>query len=333
MSSPRKRIAVLLLWSAVVCLAAAVYPALTTPSFGQENDNREEHQGVRSSVRAVTIPVTIRFRGSPARQAEGQEVPAADLTVREDGEEQRVISVRNIGTTPLTVGVLIQDDVVSSINNEIKTLGDFIRSLPEGSRVMVAYMRNGSLQVRQKFTPDLDKAAGVLRTPVGSISSAPYNPYVEIIEGLKRFDSQPSGRRAMLVISDGLDTSKGLDLASLSLSPDSQRAITDAQRRSVAIYSFYAPTAELVAFRNSAVNATAQGLLQRVSAESGGRAFFQGTEAPVSFDPFLRELGILLTRQLAVTYLSTHPKKGFHRLDIKSTTPGIEIDRPAGYSR
>jgi len=76
-----------------------------------------------------------------------------------------------------------------------------------------------------------------------------------------------------------------------------------------------------------------QSCLQRLSDETGGRAFFQGTAAPVSFGPFLREIDLLMSRQLALTYRSTHPKKGFHKLDIKPLEQDVEIRHPAGYTR
>jgi hypothetical protein len=193
-------------------------------------------------------------------------------------------------------------------------------------------MRAGSLQVRQKFTMDLEKAANSLRIPAGTPSVAPYNPYVEVIEGLRKFESLPSGRRAALVISDGLDTSRGSELTSSSQSVDLQRAINEAQRRSVAIYGFYAPTLATANGR-SLLAADAQGGLMRLADETGGHAYFQGTGAPVSFDPYLRELGSALTRQIAVTYLSTHPNKGYHRVEVGSDRTDIEIDYPRAYTR
>jgi hypothetical protein len=70
-----------------------------------------------------------------------------------------------------------------------------------------------------------------------------------------------------------------------------------------------------------------------LSDETGGQAFFQGTGVPVSFDPFLKNLSSALDRQVALTYLSTHPNKGFHRVQVRSSTPGVEVAYPAGYSR
>jgi VWFA-related protein len=233
---------------------------------------------------------------------------------------------------PIYLAVLIQDDVVSSINNEIKAIAEFIEKLPKGSRVMVGYIRSGSLQVRQKFTNETDKAIKALRIPVGSASAAPYNPYVEVIEALKRFDSQPTGRRAVLIISDGLDLSGGRDSSLPGQSVDLDRAINEAQRRSVAIYSIFAPTVTSSS-SGSILTLNGQSSLNRLSDETGGYAYIQGTSAPVSFDPFLKDLGVSLYRQIALTYLSTHPKKGYHKIQVLSNQPNIKIDHPAGYTR
>jgi VWFA-related protein len=303
--------------------------------YGQENAS-QKIEGDRANgsktprgVRVVTIPITVRKKGSKAQR----ELTPLDFTVREDGDEQRILSIRTIESTPLSVAVLIQDDLVAPVGNEIKGLAEFIRRLPRGSRVFIGYIRTGSLEVRQKFTTDLERAAGSLRAPVGFPSAAPYNPYVEIIEGLKRFESLPAGRRAMLVVSDGLDTSHGADIGSLTHSPDMEHSVKVAQRFGVAIYSFYSPSQGLESGSNSLLVSGAQSALQRLSEETGGRAFFQGTSAPVSFDPFLRDLNVDLIGQLALSYLSTHPKKGYHRINIVSGSPDVEIDHPAGYTR
>ena len=282
------------------------------------------------AARPVTIPLTIKVKGDVAESE--AELRVVDLTITEDGEPQSILSVRAFGTnSPISLAVLIQDDVVSSISNEVAGLRQFVRKLPKGSRVMIGYVRAGSLQVRQRFTTDLERAAKALRGPLGVASAAPYNPYVEVIEALRRFDSQPSGRRALLLVSDGLDTSHGLDSSSASQSLDLQRAINESQRRGVAVYAFYAPT--VLAVGSSVLSGNAQSSLQRLSDETGGQAFFQGTGVPVSFDPFIRNLNVALERQVALTYLSTHLNKGFHRVQVRSSASGVELSYPTGYSR
>ena len=279
----------------------------------------------RGNAKPVTVPVTIRLRDSKP-----VEMRFVDYLLKEDGEMQTILSARTPTDSPMTLAILFQDDLAPSVSIEARNLANFVRNQPAGSRVMVAYIRSGTLDVRRKFTTELDKAAGSIRPALGLASAAPYNPYVEVIEALRRFDSQPLGRRAMIVVSSGLDISRGADSSSAATSMDLERAITQAQRRSVAIYSIFVPPAADIP---QPLLSNAQSCLEKLSRETGGRAFFQGMSAPVSFDPFLREIDTLLGKQIALTYLSTHPKKGFHKLDIKPLERDVEIRHPAGYVR
>src|SRR5215211_2188318 len=157
---------------------------------------------------------------------------------------------------PVNLAVLIQDDLVSRVGNELRVTADFIRGLPEGSTVLVGYIRSGSLQVRQPFTNDLAAAAGALRIPVGSTSASPYNPYVQVRDAIKLFPAGGENRNALLLVSDGLDTSRGFDYSSSVDSID----------------------------------------LNRASNETGGRAFFQGSDF-VTFNAYFSRLAKTLNEQ------------------------------------
>ena len=303
------------------------FAAMSQPSFGQaQSINGANSSGTPG--KPVTIPVIIKLNEKAEVPSELQNI---DLAISEDGDPQTIISLRGFGNSPVTLAILIQEDLLPPVGTEIKSLANFVRGLPKGSKVMVGYLRTGSLQVRQKFTTDLEKAAKALRPPSGFASACPYNPYVEVIDALKKFEAQPLGRRAILLVSDGLDISRGVDSSSPTQSIDLQRAINESQRRSVAVYGFYAPTQ--VAASNPILVTNAQSSLLRLSNETGGMAFFQGTGAPVSFDPFIRELDVSLEKQTALTFLSTHLNKGFHRIEIKSSTPGVKVSYPTGYMR
>jgi hypothetical protein len=197
--------------------------------------------------------------------------------------------------TPLNLAVLVQDDLVSRVGNELDVTRDFIRSLPAGSRVMVGYLSTGSMQVRQPFTTDLDAAARALRIPIGSSAAAPYSPYLEVRDAIRRFPADGSNRNAVLLISDGLDTSRGFDFSSTVYSIDLDRAVREAKSRNVAVYSFYAPTEGLTSGNFRAVN-YGQSALNRISDETGGRAFFQGTSF-VTFDAYFERLTKTLNEQ------------------------------------
>ena len=303
---------------------------LLAPGGAQGQGRGRGEDNKRRGVRSVTIPVRVHL----PKERDQQEMRSIDvLTVFEDGEPQEILTVRGVAQSPLTLSVLIQDDLAFSVGGEVRNIADFVRRLPAGSRVMVGYLRAGSLQVRQKFTTDLERAAKSLRIPVGSASGSPYNPYALLRDALKRFEGQPVGRRAVLMVSDGLDLSHGLSSSTPSQSVDLQRAIDEAQRRGVAVYAIYSPTAGGTGDGASSLVGNGQGSLNRLAEETGGHAFFQGTGAPVSFKPFLRDLGAMLSRQVALTYLSTHAEKGFHRLKVESDLTEGSIRHPNGYPR
>jgi hypothetical protein len=211
-----------------------------------------------------------------------------------DKKNQRIV-------TPLNIAILIQDDLISQVSNELNLTREFINSLPAGSRVMVGYITSGSLQVRQPFTTDLAKAARSLRVPIGSTSASPYNPYVEVIEALRKFEVNGNGRNAVLLVSDGLDTSRGFDSTSAGNTLDLHRAIKHANDRNVAVYTFYAPSVGLTS-RSSLAASYGQSSLNRLANETGGKAFFQGTTGFVSFDPYFRRLREALNEQYARAY-------------------------------
>jgi hypothetical protein len=199
---------------------------------------------------------------------------------------------------PLNLAVLIQDDLVSQVANEIGVTKNFIRSLPAGSQVMVGYITSGTLQVRQPFTTDLEKAAKSLRIPTASRGSSAFNPYVEVIEALRKFETGGTNANALLLISDGLDTSRGFDSTAAGHTLDIDRTISEANKRHVSIFSFYAPSVGLTS-RNRLAASYGQSSLNRVSNETGGKAFFQGTTGFVTFDSYFSRLRETLNRQYA----------------------------------
>jgi len=289
---------------------------------------QKKQRDISPSGREVTILVTAHARNQRMREAASKLRPD-DFSVREDRTPQQIISVKRAPDAPPILAVLIQDDLVTRVNNELSRIKEFIRRLPEGSRVMVSYVTAGSLQVRQDFTTDRDRAAESLRIVRSSASSAPYNPYVEVIEALRRFDSQPAGRRMILLISDGLDTSHGFRSSSPGLSVDLSHAISEAQRRGVAVFSFFAPTVGLSNESRLASN-FGQGSLIRIGDETGGEAFTTGSDF-VSFDPYFKEFDELLNLQWLITYDSSTIGRSFRQVEV-TTEQDVHLHYAKGYA-
>jgi hypothetical protein len=193
---------------------------------------------------------------------------------------------------------------------------------------MTAYISAGSLRVTQDFTADRTRAADSMRIIAGSRDLSPYSPYIQVTEALRRFEAQPAGRRIVLLVSDGLDLSSGFRRASPFFSLYLDQAITEAQRRGVAVFPFFAPSSRPLRWDRLAVN-YGQGSLNRLADETGGEAFFAGTDF-VTFDPYFKELTDLLDRQWLITYRSSNTGKGFRGIEV-TTDFDLHLHHPAGY--
>ncbi|MFN0279374.1 MAG: hypothetical protein ACKVRN_12335 [Pyrinomonadaceae bacterium] len=284
----------------------------------------------KQKVRTVTIPISI-FTKKELKEKQIEEYVQADrIVVKEDKDEQQILSIRSVDISPLSIALVIQEDLTTNFNLQLGDIKDFIRELPKGTRVMVAYARSGTIEVRQRFTDDLKKASNSLRIVSGSSAFGPRSPYYAVSEVVGRFEGVPAGRRALLLFSDGLDATSGMNLASIAQSFDLNQAISKSQHKGVAVYSFYSPTAP-TENGNSIFALAALGALDKLSDETGGRSFSNGTIAPISYTPFFKDMVLSLNRQFSLTYLSTHMKKGYHKVEVMSTNPEVKIEHPKGY--
>src|SRR5436190_23594827 len=114
-------------------IAIAGFLFTSASSQGRRDRSSRSH----GPAKPITVPVTIRVRKS----APEVEMRIVDFLLREDGEQQTILSIRRPVENPLSLAILIQDDLASSVGNEIRGIADFIRHQPSGSRIMVGYIR------------------------------------------------------------------------------------------------------------------------------------------------------------------------------------------------
>ncbi len=285
---------------------------------------RPEDRGIERN-----ILVTAKVRSSKDRER-FQDFQPSDFVVKEKEITQKITAVKPGADLPITLGLFIQDDLINQVNTELKGLKKFITELPKGSRVMVGYITAGglSLETKDGFTTDLQAAAKSLRVLRGAPAGTPFNPYVPLIEGLKRFEQHSNERKIAIVISDGIDLARGLDQAAPGLSVDLDRAIKEAQWREVVVYALYAPSATAARFSNRAFS-FGQGCLVKLGDDTGGESFFSGLGF-ATFAPHLKAINEMLGRQWLITYRSNNSESGFRRLDVDSET-GLKLYKPKGY--
>jgi VWFA-related protein len=272
----------------------------------------------------VTIVVTPRAQSKKEVEAAAQ-LSADDFVVKENGRPQKIVSAKPAAGSAPVVEVLIQDNLRGRIDDEMKGLRTFIQELPPGSLVLTGYLTSGTLDVRQDFTTDLNAAAASLRVLT---HRAPYDPYIEVMEALKRFESQPQRPRIIVLVSDGLDLSRGRDNANPENSIDLNRAIREAQQRGVSVFSFFEPTSEPGAAERLDVT-FGQGSLEMISEQTGGDSFLGPTDV-VSLAPYLAQMKDELARQWLVTFQSTATGKGLRKLQV-TAEKNVHLAYPRGY--
>jgi hypothetical protein len=292
-----KRLATLALATAVAGLVASA------PASAGDKKKRSE-----SDVETITVTV----------EGASSSIDARDFSVYRGEERQQIVDVKGPGESPVNVAVLIQDGVDAGVGHEVETIRDFVTRLPVGSKVMVGYLRGTHLQVTQKFTDDLGAAAEAVRIPITSLGSVPSAPFLNLIEALKKFEGM-SGRNQVVMVSNGLELNRDFASASPSNNMDLDRAISEAQRRGIPVWSIYANAPGNFG-RRSIVVSYGQGSLNRLSDETGGRAFFAGLGF-VTFDHALDEISDGLGRQYLIAY------RGAKDGDVEVTveTPGVKV--------
>lgn len=249
-----------------------------------------------------------------------------DLTVLEGNTLAPVVGLQRLAgnLADMQIFVLLDDSTrSSSLGLQLPELKKFIGSLPATTQVAVGYMRNGTFDLAQAFTADHQKAAGSLRLPV-ALAGANGSPYFVLSHLAKHWPSkEPTGRRAVLMLTDGVDRYYG---TSSMDDPYVDAAIHDALKEGVMVYSIYLEGAGLYD-RSGRVTNFGQSRLIKVSQETGGNAYFQGFTDPVTISPFLKDLENRLENQYKVTIQALNGK-GIQTVKLRTEVRGLKIEGP-----
>jgi len=221
---------------------------------------------------------------------------AVELDLRVAKKPAEVTRVYQPQERPVQLALLIDDSAGPEVAEQLPALANFIRSLPTGSQVMVAYLLGKSLESVLPFTSDLEKAALLLRAPRGGSGFEVIDIGPLVSEVLKGFPSEPGARAELLYVGYLVPGSDALMDSSLS------RAIGQVQDRGVTVWSVHGapPTVKWFA------TVTA---LERLTKESGGRAWARAL-GPIPVVPALEELRALLDRQYLVEFTPPTDKNG-----------------------
>ncbi len=283
--------------------------------------------GQSGSARSDLARVIVTVSG--ARHAPPPKLHRQDVMVYQNGKRRPVVSWTPLTQNPehLDFAVLIDDSLRATVGLQFHDLRAFIRSLPAGSKVALAYGKYGSAVFAASFTTDREAVLRALRLPTGraSLGSSIYMA----LDSLIRKWPHDGAAREVLLVSSGIDLYRGIEESEpTDANMDLMHAIGMAQRYHVTVHTIFAQSAGFEG-RNYFLINNGQGSLGRLAFETGGASFEEGFQTPISFAPYLRQLTELLHRQFLLTFrLAPARQAGFEPLRVTTEVPGAELIAP-----
>jgi hypothetical protein len=145
------------------------------------------------------------------------------------------------------------------------------------------------------------------------------SPYLSVTDAIKRWPESPS-LHTIFLISDGIDP--------LQPGPSDSylaEAISQAQRTRTQIYAIYASSEGHFGHSLWRIN-QGQSNLSQLADETGGESYFQGSETPIAFAPYLDQFADRLNHQYKLTFLAKADKKAsYQHVRLETEVPNAEL--------
>ena len=187
------------------------------------DEELDENDVVRVDTQLITVPVVVRDESG--RPVTG--LTASSFQLYEDNCPQKVATFAT-SDAPFEVALLL--DTSGSTRDEINLIRDaayaFIESLRPGDRVVVLSFhtiedydgnRRATLGVQSHLTDDRDALRGAVQK-IGASNGTPYYDALErVVKDIFRDPPRPEvrGRRALVALTDGVDSSSASGFASV----------------------------------------------------------------------------------------------------------------------
>ena len=170
-------------------------------------------QTFRSSVDLVTIQASVRDRrGRPMTG-----LTPGDFEVRDNGELRPVLSLRADLRSPISLAILVDMSGSMRLGPKIamtrQAFASVLSQLRPGEDEVALYTFDSALHERQSFTRDLTAFDGALTAfePFGTTSL-----YDATAETARQLAARSATHKAIIVLTDGIDTSSTLTASEVS---------------------------------------------------------------------------------------------------------------------
>ena len=218
----------------------------------------------------------------------------------------------------LELFILIDDASNTDLASQFEDMRHFMNAQAPTTAIAVGYMQNGTVRIVQNFTKDRSEVGKALRIPLGS-GAGGSSPYLSIADAIKRWP-ESTARHAILLISDGIDP-----LQPGTIDSYLDEAVSQAQRTGTQVSAIYASSSGHFGHSLWRIN-QGQSNLSQLADETGGEAYFQGSETPIAFAPYLDQFTDRLNHQYKLTFLANADKKPSRQhVRLETEVPNAEL--------
>ena len=323
----------------VAALAAITFLAPLTLSIAQTEKQKQQPKPSKPAeeqdeqvLKLGTQLVTVPFNVTDKKNRYINDLSKADIEILEDNKPQEVFSFERQTDLPITIAMLI--DISGSqqytLGEEISAGKTFFRRVlrPKKDLAAVVTFEHESV-LEQNLTSDVDKLMRALdrvRIPAETVtyqrggtppinnsgvgSTALYDSVYSVSSDLLR---REAGRRVIILVTDGEDTSSSIKM---------REAIERTWRSEIIVYSIGI----------GGPMGVDQGTLKKISAETGGRAFFP--RSPKDLDDAYAQIDEDLRSQYILAYTPTNGARdgSFRTIQVKvKTHTDLTVRHRRGY--
>ena len=266
-----------------------------------------------------------------------------DFSVSENGRPQTIRYFSQQSDLPLTLGLMVDTSMSQQRVIEAERAASFRfldRVLRENKDQVFIMQFDATVQMRQELTSShqkLEEALSFVDTPtrneLRNQSGGGTLLYDAVIKASTGVTKNQRGRKALIVLSDGVDVGSEASLAA---------AIEAAQRADTLVYSilfsdpdaYGIPLGSILRHRSIPIPLSSpdgRGALMRLAKETGGGFFEVSKKLPIeqTFDRIQEEL----RNQYSIGYVSDKPASGtaFRAVHINLKEKGMVVQARAGY--
>jgi VWFA-related protein len=277
---------------------------------------RAQEATFSTGVKVVNVLVTVRDRQGQLVKGLAKE----DFTLEEDGRAQAIRYFSPQADLPLTLGLLVdvsgsQRSVLAEQRRASRQFFDTVLRKQQDQAFLVRFDR------QVEMLPDLTLPEPDMRKS-GAQGTALYDA---IVSSARRIGPQ-SGRKALIVLSDGYDTSSSASLGA---------AVEAAQRADALLYSIRFLDRDIFAFEvpasqgGSPVPREGRKALERLAKETGG-AYFDLTAAE-QLDKIYARIEDQLRNQYSLGFTPRSTRPGYRKIRVSVKRKGMAAQARDGY--